>query len=427
MAAVALVMSYSLSFASGFGIYEWSGRGNALGGAVIASPKDASAVAFNPASITELDGNHAMVGVSVITPMAEVDLKNYDDATGKTNHWMPPHAYMTNRLNDDWWLGMGIFSRFGLGTEFEEDWAGRYNITEVAIEAMSFNPNLAYKINDKFSIAAGPEIMYLTFLQRKTVDHGLGAGGPFGSKNDPDTYATDTDAKLYGDSIGLGLTLSLFHKPTDWMNVGLVYRSQMKHTIKGDAYFRRQGSQSSPVAGSYTGNHGVEGTLILPDSVSLGVAVKPLDKLTVEGDLIWTRWSTYQEMRIEYDSPLIPGKSYTDHSVSVKNWRDTWRYQLGVEYEALDWLDVRASYIYDQSPIQDDHDDYLLPTNNRQLYSFGLGIRVGDWTIDPSYTYLRSDEREYVNRGVNNAAGVQDGTAHDLETHIVGLSVGYKF
>ena len=410
------------AMAAGFGIYEWSARGNALGGAVVANPKDASTAAYNPAGATDLPGHHIYAGFSAITPSSKVDMNNYEDETGKSNTFLPPQFYYTGQLNDKWWLTAGVFTRFGLGTEYDEDWAGRYNMTEAAIQTLSFNPNLVYKINDQCSVGVGVEVMWMEFLQRKSVDRGLGI---FGTLNDPDTTGYDSDAKLLGDSIGKGLTLSFYHKPLDWMSVGLVYRSQMKQNIIGDVSFRKRGSQVNGFRTAYSEDMAANGVIILPDSVTLGVAVKPLDKLTVEADLVWTRWSTYEELRIEYEKPLVKGVATTDHSVSRKNWRDTFRYQLGAEYELYDWLDIRGSYIYDQSPIREDNDDYMLPTNDRQLFSAGLGYHWDQYVIDTSYTYLVSKARAYTFRG--NSAGIRTGQAHDQDTHIFGLSVGYAF
>ena len=425
LASLVVLMAAVTASASGFGIYEWSARGNAMGGAVAANPKDASAIAYNPAGMTELEGNNMMLGASAINPYADMDFEGYEGSTAKSNVWIPPHLYMTNQLTDKWWVGIGSFSRFGLGTEWEETWAGRYNVTEASIQTLSVNPNLAYKLNDKWSFAVGGELMWMEFLQRKVVDHDSAANAFNGGKNNPNTYNTDTDAKLLGDSVGLGLTLSMFHKPLDWLSVGLTYRSQIKHKIQGDAYFARIGSQPGAVS-QYSQNTTASGIIILPDSVTVAVAVKPMDKLTLEADLIWTRWSTYQELRIDYGIPLVPAApTISDHSTSNKNWRDTWRYALGAEYALTDMVDLRAGYIYDQSPISDDGADYMLPTSDRQLYSTGLGFHWDNWVVDVSYIYLTSQEREYVDSHTSD--GVLAGTSKGMVTHIGGLSLGYTF
>lgn len=265
--------------------------------------------------------------------------------------------------------------------------------------------------------------MWFEFMQRKTVDHGLGLVAAAGGNNNPNTYVTDTDAKLLGDSIGTGLTLSAFHTPTDWLSVGVTYRSQIKQKIQGDLWFRRQGSEPALFGDTYATNTEAEGVIILPDSVSVGVAVKPLEKLTLEGDVIWTRWSTYQELRIEYKRRLVAVSAASDHSASVKAWHDTFRYQIGAEYNLNDMVDLRAGYIYDQSPISTEHADYMLPTSDRDLYSCGVGLHWDAWTLDLAYIYLVSAERNYQAR----SGGILDGHSSDTITHIGGISLGYTF
>lgn len=409
--------------ASGFGIYEWSGRGNGMGGATYANAKDASTVATNPSGMTDLEGTHVLVGTSAIAPKAVVDTNGFGSTTGKYNTWVIPHGYVTHQLNDKFWLGAGVYSRFGLGTEFEDDWAGRFNLLEAMLETVSFTPQLAYKINDEWSVAGGPEFMYMHFVQSKVVDH-----NPFNGRNVPNVYTDDTHAKLDGDSMNAGFNLSVTYRPTDWLTGALTYRSQIRQSLTGSVSFAKIGAGAAANLGPgafYGTDTDAQGDIVVPDSWTLGVAVKPLDKLTVEADVLWTRWSSYQELRIEYGAQLAPGVATSNKSVSEKAWRDTWRYQIGAEYELYDWLDLRCGYIYDQSPIQSDHADYMVPANDRQLYSLGAGLHWEQWTMDLSYIYLQSKAREYNNR--LNAEGVIAGEAHDLETHIVGVSVGYTF
>lgn len=426
LACLIVAMSAGAAMASGFGIYEWSGRGNAMGGAVAATPKDASAIAYNPAGMTDVEGTSTVVGVSAINPLSDMEFREYDNASGKSNVWLPPHAYLSHQLTDRWWIGAGVFSRYGLGTEWESDWPGRYNVVEASIQSLSFNPNLAYRLNDKWSFSVGAEVMKFEFLQRKVVDHTFGSAAlTTGGKNNPDTFETDTDAKLLGDSIGVGLTLGVYHKPVDWMRVGLSYRSQIEQRIIGDATFSKTGSQQAAIAGAYATDVGAEGELILPDSVTFALSVDPIDKLTLEGDLIWTRWSTYQELRIQYDEPLVPGNANSAESTSVKNWADTWRVALGAEYALYDWLDLRCGYVYDQSPVQDENADYMLPTNDREIYSAGVGIAWDQWTFDLSYMYLTSKNRNYADSHTDD--GILAGNSNGLHTHIGGFSVGYMF
>ena len=78
-----LLMSANIAHSEGFALYEYSARGVALGGAMMARKPDASAVAYNPALLTRLPGTHAMVGVTVVSPSGKMDWKD-DNRRGTT-------------------------------------------------------------------------------------------------------------------------------------------------------------------------------------------------------------------------------------------------------------------------------------------------------------------------------------------------------
>ena len=58
--------------AAGFGLYEASARGNAMGGALVGDTVDASANYYNPANLTSLAGTHTLVGATVVHPVLDI-------------------------------------------------------------------------------------------------------------------------------------------------------------------------------------------------------------------------------------------------------------------------------------------------------------------------------------------------------------------
>lgn len=404
------------AFGSGFALYEGSARGNALGGNLTGSADDASAVFYNPAGITQLEGVHLMAGATFINPSADISTINpytgqETSTSSDSNWWVPPHLYATYQFNDKVWFGLGVFSRFGLGTEFDQDWAGRYNNYNAVIKTVSVNPNVALKLSDKWSIAAGVEAMYFDLKLEKKID----ASG----QNNPDFSLADVDSSLTGDTWGWGFNLGIHFKPVDWLAFGASYRSEMKVRLDGDADFTKPTSFPLP---SYLFNDtGAQGSLVLPDEVFLGVAVWPVERLMLQAGAIWTRWSSFKELEIYFDQDPVPGSS---SSVSEKDWHDTWRLTLGAEYKATDWLDLRVGYIYDQSPVPNSTIDYLVPANDRNMFSVGSGFHWRNFDLDLSYTYLIINDRNVQGRPED---GVYDGKITDGYANLIGVSVGYKF
>lgn len=160
---VALVLGMASSaMAEGFALTEWSARGLGLASGMVGRADDVSAIAYNAAGITQLPGVQVMGGMGLIAPMGTLSLDTThgkQETTTKPAVWAAPHAYASWQLNDSLWLGLGVFSRFGLGNSYDQQWTGRYNLYSVNLQTISAVPTLAWKINDMFSVSAGLEIM----------------------------------------------------------------------------------------------------------------------------------------------------------------------------------------------------------------------------------------------------------------------------
>lgn len=248
----------------------------------------------------------------------------------------------------------------------------------------------------------GVEAMWFEFTKEKYIN-GAYVGSP-----------KDFKSKLKGDSVGYGFDAAVHYTPVDWLKMGVIYRSEIAQNVRGDATFDTD-SNVYPDCGAH-------GDITLPDSWTMGVAVYPLDNLSIEADAVRTGWSSYEELTMHYDKPISPYDKVS--STTPKKWEDTWRLQFGVEYSINEMWDIRASYIYDESPIPDETVDYMVPANDRQLYGVGTGLHWDNWTVDVSYTYLKIKDRDVDARPDDY---IYDGEFKNGHSHIAGLSVGYKF
>jgi long-chain fatty acid transport protein len=409
MAGCLVLVTAQFCSAAGFAIYEWSARDFALGGATVGRADDPAALASNPAGITQLDGIQVMAGVMPIKPLMTIDTPGKSTDTDDDAIFLPPHFYATWKVNDRYSIGLGTFSRFGLGTKFDGNWAGRYNSYEATIESMSINPNVAVKVTDNFSAAFGVEAMYLNFTQKKKLRMNGGA-------------LPDGDAKLEADGMGYGFNMALHYQPCQYAKMGLSYRSPVTMKVNGDADFSDISGVAAAI-GAYK-DTSARGIVTLPDSFSFGIAMYPMEKLSVEVGAIYTLWSKYDELKINYGDLLNPLNPASDQTVSPKNWDDVWRLNIGAEYAALDWLDLRLGYVWDQSPVKDSTIDYLLPDSDRHMFSGGLGFHKDNWALDMNYSYIMFEDRDITGRP---ADGVFDGKVKDAHAHIAGLSFTYKF
>ena len=400
--AVVFIMVFATScFAAGFGLYEFSARGNALGGTLAARADDPSALSYNPAGITQLEGDHIMFGLTAIRPQLDIIIGGVAYGN-EVKTWIPPHFYYTRQLDDRYWFGLSLTSRFGLGSEFKEDWPGRYNNYYACIQSVSLTPTLAMKVSDQFSVAVGVEAMWFEFEQKKKVPPGK---LPF----DPDLG--QLDASLLGDDIGWGWNFGLHFRPTEKIRLGFFYRSEVDQTIEGDVDFS---SDSFGKLLSLKAN----GKVTLPQSFTMGAAYQISEKTSIEADAMYIKWSSYDKLTLNYGSPF-------NFSVPTeKNWKDVWRYQLGIEHALTDNSWLRLGYVYDNSPVPDETIDYIVPANDRQIYSIGYGFTRDKWTWDLSYSYLDIKDRNIPG---NLEEGVFPSSVTNADTHMLGVTVTYSF
>jgi len=421
-ASLVLLMSAGSVFAAGFALYEGSARGLVLGAGLTATADDPSAVFYNPAGITQLKGMQTMVGVTAINPgltvatVGEFTIALTPTITGTTsrqtdmeNNWFfPPHAYFTQQINDRFSWGLGLFSRFGLGTEFPLTWPGRYNSTKATIQSLELNPNIAFKINDQLSVAAGLSAMWFNAnLQRMLDTRGVppAVGG-----------GADTHFELDGDSWGWGFNLAVHYKPCDWFSAGISYRSRVEQELEGDVKVSRQIPAVNIV------NMSGEADIKLPSEIFAGVAFKPLKTLTIGGGIYWTEWSTYDQLEVRFARPF--GPTGATSSRSVKDWDDVFRYMIGVEWNVTPNWDLRLSYAFDESPVVDAHIDYILPDSDRHQFTIGGGWHSGPWTVDLAYMYILFEDRDIAARPGDY---ILQGKVEDGYAHLISFSLGYKF
>ena len=169
---VSLVHQTTLdALASGFLLYNHNAAATALATAVTAQIDNPSAIFYNPAAINQLKGTQTSFGTTIVMPVTK--FKSY--TTGKTtdmrNHiYFIPNAYITHQLNDSLTVGIGSFSHFGLTTDWDDDWEGRFISTFAQLRTFSANPVISWQINPRLSIAFGGSVIYSDLTQRKALN-----------------------------------------------------------------------------------------------------------------------------------------------------------------------------------------------------------------------------------------------------------------
>lgn len=395
--------------AEGFAINEWSAEGVAMGGARMFAEGDAANVAYNPASITKVDGEAFKVSATYISPHGEYDLYKYDgtheSGTNRVHFGFAPGTYYVKKLNDKDWFGIGAFSRFAMVSEFERDSAVSTNAFLSRLNGVSVTPTFAHKFDDKWSAAVGAEINYVGLTMEKNA-----------MRNN--LFVTPTHTK--GESYALGWNAAANYAFDEKNEIGVVYRSRIRHSMEADFNAYNFMGTGLTVSGD------AYGEVTLPDSWHIGYNHKFNDKTRVELNAVRTNWSTYDALNINVSGTRLP--NFDKVHASPKNWEDGWRYAIGVEHKLSDKYTVMAGFAYDESSIPYDGGDFMVPTGNRKTYSIGARYNDKDQTLAIALGWMDVGDLQFKFRG-GDYNSATDGRAHthDSYTKIIGISYQRNF
>ena len=396
------VLLADLSYGAGFALYEYSARGTAMGGATVANKAEPASLAVNPALITELDGTQAQLGLTVVTANAKTTVAGQQRGL-KNDVWYLPNFYVTQKWSDQVSVGLGGFSRYGLGGEYKnwETWAGSQLAYKVKLETFSFTPTIAVKANDEFSVAMGLEAMVIGFTQNSTLMPGAAANA--------------TAYEISGSGVSWGGNFSFIYRP-EWAekwSLGAMYRTKVKQNLNGRIHAGME------YAARNIFDDDAKGAITLPDSLTAGVSFRPTEDLILEAGIVGTFWSAYDQILIEYSdresTPTIHNK---------KDYKDTYRLNFGAEYNLNPNWAVRAGYVFDKSPINAHAMDTLVPVDDRHIASVGAGYHNDTWRVDLSYSHIFAKN---LSGNSNSQFGSVPMKYTDGRSDMYGITVGYKF
>ena len=401
-----------LAGAEGFAINEWSAEGVAMGGARMFAEGDAANVAYNPASITKVDGEAFKASLTYISPHGDYDL--YDNATDKViesghnrvHFGFAPGSYYVKKINDKDWFGIGAFSRFAMVSEFERGSAVSTNAFVSRLDGVSLTPTFAHKFDDKWSAAVGAEINYVRLTMEKNA-----------MRNQLATVPTHTK----GESYALGWNAAANYAFDDKNEIGVVYRSRIKHSMEADF-----NAYNYPSIGTISGD--AYGEVTLPESWHIGYSHKFDDKTRIELNAVRTGWDTYKNLDI-----TLSNTSYMDGTLyNPKNWEDGWRYAIGIEHKLSDKYTVMAGYAYDESSIPYEGGDFMVPTGNRRTYSIGARYNDKDQTVALALGWMDVGDLQFNFRDSDPTSDKlypegRRAHTHDSFTKIIGISYQRNF
>jgi long-chain fatty acid transport protein len=396
----------SSAYPAGFLIYNQDAAAAGIGNSFSAIADNGSAVFYNPAGINQLEGTQIRSGFHLVFPDtsfrgsksgARTDMS--DDMSALLT------GYLTHKINDKVSIGGGIFTPFGLVTDWPSRWEGETVSTFSELRTFFVNPVVSIQVHPRLSLAAGINYVYSDFKMRRVIDPNQMIGLPLGISPGKVTL------EGFDDSWGYNLGL-LFHLSERW-KLGVAYRSKVKLELDGHAHYRLP-----PVLDALYPPTDISPRIELPPIVSASIAAQLWEKWTFATEIVWTGWSVYDELAPKFrDSMLVPPSMKS----SPQEWRDVFAFHFGAQYQLTPMWILRGGYIFDQSPVPERTLSPMVPDADAHLLSLGVGYTKNKFTIDVASMVLLFEDR-HTRRNIDGLDGKYTST-----TVTFLMSVTYAF
>ncbi|EIK51459.1 long-chain fatty acid transporter [Stutzerimonas stutzeri TS44] len=409
------------TMAAGFALNEQSisGMGTSYAGRS-SSADDASTLFGNPAGMSRLTREEVSFGMAAIH--AQTDIK---DASAASRQLPPagarlpvdgsndgdmvpftavPMGYYVNPIDDKWALGVGVYVPFGLISDYESGFQGRYHGDYSEVRVITVQPTVSYRFNDKLSVGFGPTLNRIDGELQSAVFMG----------------ASDGRVKVKGDDTAVGFNAGVLYEFTPHTRMGVTYHSKVEYTLEGDT--RITGVGFGAANGS---KYDASLDLTTPESVDVSLTHELNDRWTLYAGAMWTRWSRFEAIIIENEG--VPGPLQGSLAPIIENqeWHDTWSYALGAAFKLNQQWTLRSGLAFDQSPTNNVDRSPRIPTGDRTAVSLGLAWNpTEDVTVDLAYSYLWEEDTKirhnHPSKGIYNAT-------YENSAHGFGAALSYRF
>jgi long-chain fatty acid transport protein len=404
------------AWAAGLWLYEAATPdvGTAAAGRAAAA-NDASIAGTNPAGMTRLDRDQLLAGFQGLAVRIKFDTDSSSFAGGdggNAGDFVPVASlHYVRSLNPNLKLGVSMGSFFGLGLDYDDDWAGRYYVQEAEFTTFGINPGVGYRVNNWLSVGAGFSIVYAQLEQKTAINNQV---------TDPGT--PDGQIKVKDDDMGYGWNVGVLVEPKEGTRFGATYRSEVEVHFKDVANLKGLGPNLEALL-TFTGviGSGVDLEMTIPQAIMVSGYHELTDRLAIMANFGWQDWSSFGKTNISVNS------SATREFTQDRNFKDTWHVALGAQYRFLkDWL-WSIGFAYDSSPVDDNDRTPDMPLDRQIRYASGLQYDWGEnVTLGAAYEYLDAGKAKIDQEG-GPLKGDLKGDYKTNEIHVFNVNAIWRF
>ncbi len=361
----------------------------ARGNAFTATADNASAVFYNGAGLTQLEGTQIHGSVYAISADYSADTLLGKDAMDD-DFQAVPSAFVSHNLKDSpLAFGFGVYSPFALGSDWGSDAAFTLDPSipyEADLVYTKYHAVVAWQVTETLSLAAGV------------------------SYDDSDVEIKTNALKFDADDDTVGFSLSALWQPSVKHSFGLNYQAKTEVTYDGDTTLH------DPYFTPFSGKYKTEADLTFPESIVFGYSYRPNEKWNIEFNVDWTNWDRVDDLTIEGLPGFLPTPSYE------LDWESAFIWELGATRYFENGWNVSAGYTYVESAVPDQGFLPIVPDADRHFFALGVGRDYGNFYWQATYQYTYADDRKVSGSGHPTVDG-----DYDLDSQAVACSVGYRF
>jgi long-chain fatty acid transport protein len=415
----ALLIVSGAAYGSGFSLFEQGAKATAMGGAFAATADDPTAIFYNVAGIAQQRKAAFTVGGTAINFSNEFRGDPNDPTTSGTtgkyraHTFIPPNAYFILPVGSNITFGVGVMTPYGLRTNWQEPWVGRFISRDANVKVLSVEPAVAWQTsNGKLAIGVGAEYR----RSHIALNRNNAAFNPFNGQ-----ISDTANAFLNSDwDSAWGWNAGLLFKPSDSFRIGLAYRPGMTIDYNGSAHFT-QIPTNTPldvlVAAQLPPDQSIATSINFPAVLSGGIATSAIGHgWDLEADVTHTTWSRFKSLDVTF------GTTTALNFTRPQNWHDTYSYRLGANKKASENWDVRLGAVYDENPQPTEGVGPLLPDSDRIGVSFGVGYHHGPWIVDLTEFVLH-----FKTRSTNGLSSDNFNGTYKTDANLISINFGYRF
>ena len=401
--AASLLLCSAISYGGGYQLNLQGLRELAMGGTGTASTADASTIFYNPAGISRLKGIEASASILFIMPSTGYSNGQGYSATTKSQTFTPFNVYVGGPIKEGskLGLGIGIYTPFGSGTTWDDNWSGKFLVQSIYLQSIFIQPTISYRVSNFLSVGGG----FIYAFGRIDYKEAL----PVQFDN-----GQDGQAHLHGNANGVGFNLGVHLKVANSLQLGFTYRSQVNMNVgAGHADFNVPTSLQSSFP-----NTTFDSQLPLPQVASLGITYKPIDILTLQFDLNYTGWNSYDSLRFNFATNTSELKN--EHA--PRHYHNTLTPRLGVAVKVSKMLSLMVGGAYDPTPTSQGYISPELPDADRLVLTGGIAFKpIPRLTILAAFEGVVSSKR-FASYDYGNYSGT-----YQTKAATPGIGINYNF